>query len=76
MKPKKPCPWCDGRSFAVVKRVRPTMHSSAKKGFGNEIQEMFTMLVCHGCGATQLFCDPGKMLDGLEHETVELTDEP
>lgn len=74
MKPKNPCPWCAGRSFAVVKKVRVTMHSSSKKGFGNEIQEMFTMVLCHGCGATQLFAEPAKMLAGLEHETASVRD--
>lgn len=72
MKPKKPCPWCDGTSFGVVERVRVHMHSSAKKGFGNEIQSGFTMVICQGCGATQLFGNATELLDDLKHQVVDV----
>ncbi len=71
MKPTLPCAACGGRSFGVVKNVRLDLVTSAKKGFGNVLHAMFTLVVCAGCGASVFHAKP-ELLEDLEHERVSV----
>jgi hypothetical protein len=50
------------------------MISNAKRGCGNVLDDArFEVVVCKGCGATQLFSAASKsLLDELDHETVDV----
>lgn len=71
MTPTHPCPWCGAIQFGVVDRVMLEMTSSAKKGWGNVLNKSFAMVVCKGCGATQLFSPNAEFLEEVEHKVVE-----
>lgn len=71
MTPTHPCPWCGAIVFGVVEQVMTEMTSSSKKGFGNVLHKRFTMVVCKGCGATQLFSPNAEILEAVEHRVVE-----
>lgn len=68
----RPCPWCGATEFAAIDPVRIEVSSPKKKGLGNTTKIAFTMVVCTGCEATQLFAPKSVRASDFEHTVVRV----
>jgi len=69
------CSYCGSLKFGVVRNVWIELVSDAKATRGKVVRPRFDVVVCQGCGLTQMFArkDENYLLDTRKHEVIDLS---